>query len=407
MRNDILTPVNKISLLLEAVSKGIIDVDDLETKVAVVKDKEYLDRHKFKIWQGKNGYWYTRILEGDKRKLIRRKTRDAIESAIIEIEKAKDPEIDPTFKQMYESWLSDKQRYKEVKDNTILRYTDDYRRYFAGTEFEETHVSEIDDFVLDDFVRGTISKFELTSKSYSCFRTVIIGVLKHAKRKRFTTFSVSTFFKDFEISKSAFSKGSDKKRNVYKEGERRDLYEYLMSNPTIENLGLAFMCLTGLRIGELSSLKYEDNVESCKLYVHRTETRRIEDKKRVIVVQDTAKMGHDDEILLPKAAQRIIDITHMRTNRDEYLFSVGGRRITAQTFRRHLNKACKEIGIEYRPPHQMRKTYASILLANGVDEAIIQKEMRHTDIATTRAYYQYIIRSDDKEKAIIDEVIGL
>ena len=407
MGNDILTPVNKISLLLEAVSKGIIDVDDLETKVAVVKDKEYLDRHKFKIWQGKNGYWYTRILEGDKRKLIKKTRKEDLEDFIINREKELDPEFDPTFKQVYEMWISDKIKYKEVKDNSVLRYKDDYRRYFAGTEFEKVLIKEIDDFTLDDFVRGTISKHELTSKAYSCFRTIIIGVLKHAKRKRFTTFSVSTFFKDFEISKSAFKKGSSKKAYIYDEDERSELYEYLMKNPTIENLGLAFMCLTGLRVGELSALKYEDNIESCKLYVHRTETRHIEGEKSQIVVQDTAKMGHDDTIVLPKAAQRIIDIAHMRTNRDEYLFSVGGRRVRAQTFRRHLNKACKELGIKYRPPHQMRKTYASILLASGVDEAIIQKEMRHTDIATTRSYYQYVVKPDDKEKAIIDEVMGL
>lgn len=402
-----ITTVNKISLLNEAVWRGIIDIDDLECQISNVKDKEYLEQHEFKIWQGKNEYWYTRIVENGSKKLVKKRTRDAIEKAVIEYQKAKDPEHDPTFKQVYESWVEDKQKYKEVKDNSLLRYRDDYRRYFNGTAFEQMKVKDIDDLILDDFVRDTIGKFELTSKAYSCFRTIVIGVLKHAKRKRYTNFSVSTFFKDFEISKSAFKKGSDRKGRVYKEAERKELYVYLMSNPTIENLGLAFMCLTGLRIGELAALKYEDNIESCKLYVHRTETRHMEEGKIVIVVQDTAKMGHDDEIILPKAAQRIIDITHMRTNRDEYLFSDSGRRITAQCFRRHLKKACSELGIEYRPPHQMRKTYASILLSRGVDEAIIKKEMRHTDISTTRAYYQYIIRSDDKEKSIIDEVIGL
>ena len=157
----------------------------------------------------------------------------------------------------------------------------------------------------------------------------------------------------------------------------------------------------------LDSLYIEYNIGSCKLYIHRTETRVETESGRRIIVQDTAKMGHDDTVIIPKAAQRIIDITKMRTHDDEYLFSKNGSRVTARSYRRYLEKACKEVGIRYRPPHQMRKTYASILLSEGVDEAIVKKEMRHTDISTTRAYYQYITESDKEEKDIIDRIVGI
>lgn len=72
-----------------------------------------------------------------------------------------------------------------------------------------------------------------------------------------------------------------------------------------------------------------------------------------------------------------------------------------------LDLIAKEIGIEYRSPHQMRKTYASILLSSGVDEAVIKREMRHTEISTTRAYYQYITKEDDYNKELIDKITGL
>lgn len=395
--------LKNLSLLQDAVKKGIIDMDQLDCVLKEMTKKEYLDQHKGSIWKGKNEYWYTK-LDG---KLIKKRNEDDLKEEIIEHYKNLDPNWKPTFKMEFDDWIASKKKYGEVKDNSIMRYQDDYQRYFKGNSFEEMRVESINDVVLDAFVRGTIHKFELTSKSYSSFRTIVIGVLKHAKRMHHTDFSVSTFFKDFEISRSAFKKRSPKRKNVYKKSERELLYNYLMSNPTIENLGLALMCLTGLRIGELAALKLEDNIEPCVLYIHRTETRVDVNGKRMITVEDTAKMDHDGEITLPKAAQRIIDITRMRTHRDEYLFSVNGRRITAQTFRRHLAKACKEIGIEYRPPHQMRKTYASILLAANVDEAIVKKEMRHTDIATTRAYYQFITESNSEEKAIIDNVMGL
>ena len=395
--------IKNVLLFTTAVKEGIIDLDQLDTAVRMKKEKEYLSKHKGSIWQGKNEYWYTR-LNG---KLVKKRRKEDLEESIIEHYRSLDEDETPTFKSTYHEWIQSKREFKEVKESSILRYQDDYNRYFKGSKFELIPIADVNDVALDEFVRDVISKYELTSKSYSCFRTVVIGVFKYAKRYHYTNFSVSSFFKDFQISKSAFKKGSEKKAYIYSKQEREELYGYFMSNPTIEHLGLAFMCLTGLRVGELAALKLEDNIGSCKLYIHRTETRVETESGRRIVVQDTAKMGHDDTIIIPKAAQRIIDITKMRTHDDEYLFSKNGSRVTARSYRHYLEKACKEIGIRYRPPHQMRKTYASILLSEGVDEAIVKKEMRHTDISTTRAYYQYITESDKEEKDIIDRIVGM
>lgn len=395
--------IKNVLLFTTAVKEGIIDLDQLDTAVRMKKEKEYLSKHKGSIWKGKNEYWYTRI-DG---KLVKKRRKEDLEESIISYYRSLDEDETPTFKSTYHEWIRSKREFNEVKESSILRYHDDYNRYFKGSKFELIPIADVNDVTLDEFVRDVISKYELTSKSYSCFRTVVIGVFKYAKRYHYTDFSVSSFFKDFQISKSAFKKGSERKAYIYSKREREELYGYFMSNPTIEHLGLALMCLTGLRVGELAALKLEDNIGSCKLYIHRTETRVETESGRRIVVQDTAKMGHDDTVIIPKAAQRIIDITKMRTHDDEYLFSKNGSRVTARSYRRYLEKACKEIGIRYRPPHQMRKTYASILLSEGVDEAIVKKEMRHTDISTTRAYYQYITESDKEEKDIIDRIVGM
>ncbi len=395
--------VKEFQLLRMALREGIIDMDRLSSAVHMKRAKEYLERHNKSIWQGKNEYWYTK-LDG---RLIKKKRLEDLQDLLISHYEALDPDRSLTFKSVYNEWIESKASYNEVKQNSILRYRDDYKRFFEGKAFESTHIDEIDDVVLDEFVRNTISTYELTAKSYACFRTIVLGVMKYAKRYHYTSFSVSMFFKDFQISKSAFKAASKKKTYIYSKEERSILYEYFMKNPSVVNLGLAFMCLTGLRVGELSALKKEDNIEPRKLYVHRTETRIEIDGKKRVIVQDTAKMGHDDIVILPKAAQRIIDITNMRTHDCEYLFSENGKRITAHSYRRWLEKACKEVGIDYRPPHQMRKTYASILLSSGIDEAIVKKEMRHTDISTTRQYYQYVTESALEEQDLIERSVGL
>ncbi|MBQ8054063.1 MAG: tyrosine-type recombinase/integrase [Lachnospiraceae bacterium] len=64
-----------------------------------------------------------------------------------------------------------------------------------------------------------------------------------------------------------------------------------------------------------------------------------------------------------------------------------GNRIRSQQLRRRMKEICEEIGITYKPPHKIRKTYASILRENNVDEQTILDQMGHTTISTTEQHY--------------------
>ena len=386
---------------------GIIDLDLCLATVNDMKDKQYLAEHPYAIWQGKNGCWYTYLIFDEKRRLIKRTSKEALEKQIVDYYKANDPANKPTFELIFNEWISSKLRYKEIKSSSALRYIDEYNRYIRNSNLEKIPVEDFSETILDEFIRSEIADKNLTAKAYSGLRTIVCGALKYAKRYKYTSFSPNIFFKDLDISRKSFKKPSSKRKEVYTKEEREKLYGYLRTTGKIEDLGLALMCLTGLRIGELAALKFEDNVGDCRLYVHRTEARAEVNGKVRWVVSDSPKMDHDEVIFIPKSAQLIINEAHMLTFKDEYLFSKAGNRITARVFRYRLKVVCEELGIKYKPPHQMRKTFASILLSSGVDEAIIKREMRHSDISTTRSYYQYITDKEDDEKSIIDKVMGI
>lgn len=46
----------------------------------------------------------------------------------------------------------------------------------------------------------------------------------------------------------------------------------------------------------------------------------------------------------------------------------------------------------------LRKTYASILFANGVEEKIAQQQLRHKDSSVTHKYYEFSIRSREYKR---------
>ena len=72
--------------------------------------------------------------------------------------------------------------------------------------------------------------------------------------------------------------------------------------------------------------------------------------------------------------------------------------ISVRTVGDIIDKRCKNVGIQRFTPHDLRRSFATNLLASGVDVFIVQKLMRHTNINTTRIYD---MRGEDAKMAAV------
>lgn len=87
------------TLLNEAISHGILDLAVIERQVNAMKRQEYLDKHKNKLYQNKDGRWVT-YLPGRKR--IQRGDKESLNDAIVEYyRKAED---NPTVGDIFNEW---------------------------------------------------------------------------------------------------------------------------------------------------------------------------------------------------------------------------------------------------------------------------------------------------------------
>ena len=112
-------------------------------------------------------------------------------------------------------------------------------------------------------------------------------------------------------------------------------------------------------------------------------------------------------ILLPEQAEKTLKAIRAINPFGEYLFmDKHGDRIRAKRFNTWLHRSCKKIGIPERSTHKIRKTYASILLSNHVDDRLVTSQMGHTDIAMTRSAYYYNRDTETENRRIISDVIS-
>lgn len=383
-------------LLKYAVENGIIDAALVQQKIEMREREELLKKHPYSIYQGSDGKWYSYLPDKTGRKKIKATLQSKIEDKVVEYWRQQ--ESDPTVKDVFSDWLKCKLSHEEISRATYDRYKVDFNKFFV--KIAEKRIQSIDEELLDDFIRESLHEFSMTSKAFSNFRTLIFGIFKYAKKKKYVSFSITYVMGDIEISPKAFKhviKRADEQ--VYMPKEKDRMEEYLTQNSDIVNLGLLFMFKTGVRVGELATLKRED-VEDYTVAINATETRYKDAEGQVHYdVKDFPKSEAGLRFaILPEKYKWILDKILDENPKGYYLFEKNGHRVKTYSFRRRLRYICEsKIHIKSKSPHKVRKTYGTLLLDGKVRESTVLDTMGHTDISCTRGHYYYD-RSDIEDK---------
>ncbi len=382
----------------------MIDPAMLQEMIQMAERKKYLeDVH---IWQGQNGNWFCKILKDGQKKLVKRKSRKGLEDEIVRIRK--DEENRPTVKRVYEEWICKKLEYGEITESTKDRYQKDYRRFIAGTDLEGRNFAAVLPKEWEDFIKKVIADKKLTSKGYAGLRTLLRGMMIYAKG-RYTDMSPEILFSDLSFSKNTFRKNIlFKEKQVYMEDEAKILSAYLKKSNAIHALGILLVFQTGLRVGELSSLRVSDIIKEeglTFLHIQRTETRIPNPSGgHLYIIADYPKSSAGDRyVFCNKEAEDILSKIIAKAN-GEYLFCNKKGRMNGGMFDRFLRRSCDKCNLPHKSMHKIRKTYGTMLIDAGVDEAIIIEQMGHSDIHCTKQYYYFSNKSRKKKSSQLSAV---
>lgn len=388
------------------INNGIINVSDVQNSIEAMKKEELLKQHPYEIWQSKDGKWYTYLPAKDGgRVLKKRKSKKDLENIIIDYYKNKKEIL---IKDIFQEWSSQKIEYGEIQKQTFDRYTTDFHRFFDDSFIAQKDIRKITEDDLELFIRETIRSKRLTNKAYGGLRLLIIGIFKYAKRQKYTEISITQFFGDLDLPKKCFAKKVlTDDESVFTDDEVEKIAGFIRDDPSLLNYGILLAFQTGVRVGELCTLKYSD-IQGNKLCIRRTEVRyRDKDGKYVFEVRESPKTeaGNRDIILNSEAIKTLKEIRKLNPF-GEYIFMKDGKRIKEKAFSVKIVKICRYVGIKERSMHKARKTYATKLINGGVDESIVIKQMGHTSIDCTKNYYYFNNKNDEEVVKQIEKAIS-
>ncbi|MCC8061495.1 MAG: tyrosine-type recombinase/integrase, partial [Clostridiales bacterium] len=310
----------------------------------MAKREEYLAKHTYAIWKGKNGRWYTYLPDNEKgRILVGKSTKRDIEDAVIHYWKAEAE--NPTIREVFEEWNDRRLQLKKISNATHLRNEQIFKRYYA--EFGKRRIKEVSPNDLDDFLEAQIPKFHMTAKAFSNLKTVTRGFLKRAKKRKLIEYNVEELFQEMDVSESYFTISCKEDcEEVFNEEEMSLMMTYLEENLDLNNLAILLMFLTGIRVGEAVALKHSDFRENT-FQIRRTETRyRGSDGNYIYAVKEFPKtQAGVRTVVIPMDYSWITDVIRYTNPDEEYIFVKNGKRMTTHAVRMRQGRLCTKLGI--------------------------------------------------------------
>lgn len=387
---DTTSSLQNLEALKKALENGIISssiVNELERCIEMTKE-DIVKLHHYKLYQGKDGRWYTRFPnpEGGSKQRVFRSRGEAVEAIVKLYEETMN---NPTVKELYFEYELDRLKKNKITSSTWQRNKCAFCKFFG--EFGEKRIKDISMEDVCAFIEGW-GTTGISSANFKRLKGLIKEILKAARKNGLIDYGYDTVNDALDISAKDLSRSfKDSRKEVYSEEECTKLKDFLINSDMAHDLALALFLFTGLRNGEMSALRWTD-YDGETLLINQMERLEydLNGYKHFTIAEGTAKTISGRRVVpLTDGAKLILEKMKKINPSGEFIFQdETGRRINSENLRKRLGVVCKRLGITYKPPHKLRKTFVTILLDGGMSPTIVQDIAGHKSPQTTLQYYK-------------------
>lgn len=288
-----------------------------------------------------------------------------------------------SFSDILDMWIE--KRFFYQKESTRLKYQNIIDRHIKP-ELGNIDVNLLDDIVINKFLTdkkesGRINKKGGLSNSYVKTMAIIISsALQYAIEKDYRS-----------PLKTKIQKPSNDKKEitVLPVSTQTRLENALLNNYSKTALGILITLNTGLRIGELCALKWE-NIDLTNGIIHiRTSVIRVanhEDslrKTKYIIAEPKTKTSIRDIPITTK----LYPILVAAKDKGVFVLSDDNNFLCPRTFEYRFHKLLESYAIPDTNFHTLRHTFATRCVEKNVDIKTLSEILGHSNVSITLNYY--------------------
>ncbi len=301
------------------------------------------------------------------------------------------------MEELSESWLEEKKQY--IKQSTYAYYNFEVKNYIlpvlGNMNVDCLREEHIQSAVFHWQNTGMENGRPLKKSTVKNLVALIKQILKYAVRKGIIRESI------MEIHFLPQADGK-RKNKVFTVDEQNEMIQAILSHLDYRSFGILLCINSGLRIGEVCALKWEDiDAKNGILHVTRT-IQRIYMKNamphtRVIISEPKTASSMRDIPLSHKILEIIDELPEL--NPQGYILTNSQEFIEPRTFRKFYTSFLKEINITQLNFHCLRHTFATRCIEKGADYKSVSEILGHTTVNTTLNMYVHP-QMEDKRKCV-------
>lgn len=311
--------------------------------------------------------------------------REQLEKKRAEVLKGTDCRCKCTVGEIVDKWLSDVKN--KVKESTFSNYNMKIKKHilphFSGVKYDKLTAD-----ILNDFIAQKCSE-KLSAKYVSDIVVLLKSAAKFAHRR----YGYANRIDCVTLPKS----DTTTENRLLSASEQSRLNAVLTENATCSNVGILLAAATGIRIGELCALKWENiDLEKSIITVRQT-------------VQRVMNSGGGTRLIVtsPKSASSVREIPlpdfilpylkSVRAAEDCFLLS-GNQKITEpRTMQYRFKSVLKKANLPYVNFHALRHMFATNCVALGFDVKTLSEILGHSSVQIT--LNRYVHSSMERKKS--------
>lgn len=342
------------------------------------------------IYLRKDGRWEGRYSKGHSNGKIQYgyvfgKTYEEVEDKLNEINSSESATgIVETLENISQEWIQ--MQKPQLKASSVAKYSNIMNSYlipyFGSKKISTITRNDVRMFSRDLLESGGVKANGLSPKTVNSILSVMKNIFEFAmdeKKLQITDIS------DISV------KQPQKPMKILGRQEQRRLSRYLCDNPSPCYLGILLSLYTGLRIGEICALKWEDIcIHEQYLYVHRT-MQRIQlfertEKKTEVVIQTPKSDCSIRKIPIPNEVLQLL----VPAQKSSDAFVLTGRIhsfVEPRCMENRFKTVARECGISDVNFHALRHTFATRCIELGFDIKSLSEILGHANVNITLNRY--------------------
>jgi integrase len=302
----------------------------------------------------------------------------------------------PSFKEVADAWLAS--RESSLRHSTFEQYkghvTNHLKPYFGAIRISQVNFDRIEQFKQESLKRGV---------THPTLRKILINlgaILTYAVRMRYIDFNPA---REVEKPKGHSVHGDKDEMIILKPPDIRALLDAAAT----EKDRVLFMAavLTGMREGELLGLKWDDfDWRNGQVHVRRSynhgqfyEPKTKASRRKIDLPPELMSSLKRWQLQAPISEHDLVFPTE-----------VGTPEGAANMFYRRYLPTLRRAGLPRIRFHNLRHTYASLLINQGEHPKYIQSQMGHSSINVTMDTYGHLMNTINRDAAskLGEQVLG-